>query len=60
VDLRIFLFRNVPGNDVADKIGRRGRRFFVFQTHKIGQKLTNKIPIANEAKLSREGHEAAK
>jgi hypothetical protein len=46
------LLRDVLGHDVADEIRRRRRGFFVFQIHKFGQKLTNKITIANEAKLS--------
>jgi hypothetical protein len=44
---------DVLGHDVADEIRRGGRGFFVFQIHKFGQKLTKKIAIANEAKLSR-------
>src|SRR5208283_3096969 len=42
---RIFLFGHVRGDDVADEIGRRGGRSggFVFQTHKIGGRLTKAV-----------------
>src|ERR1035437_7645768 len=56
VDARIFVLRDVRGDDVADEIGRRGRRgrVFVRNVHLSARKLTKCGSDGNSAGVTRD------